>query len=260
MPSPGCNGAFGRVADSAGLVQQTAGYRTALSGLVTVDDRLVASAEFAVRYGTLSDADFIRTVFQNVYGRAPTDADLSAGLRSLQPGRSGFTRGGLLSVYTQSDEARGRLSANANITYSGTAEAQVARLYDTAFGRDADPGGFALYTKALINGTSLQQAALSFLGLAEFANRYGAASSDQVLVDAFYQNSLHRAPDAAGEALYVRALASGQFSRADLLVAFSDSQEHINLVAQRAGARDAEGFNLDLSPHLGIIPVISGPV
>ncbi len=253
-------GAFGRVADGAGLVQQTAGYQTALSGLVTVGDRLIGSAEFAARYGTLSDADFIRTVFQNVYGRPPTDASLSAGLRSLQPGRFGFTRGGLLSVYTQSDEARGRLSANANITYSGTAEAQVARLYDTAFGRDADPGGFALYTKALINGTTLQQAAQSFLGSAEFANRYGAASSDQVQVDALYQNALHRVPDTAGEALYVRVLASGQFNRADLLVAFSNSQEHINLIAQRTAARDAGGFNLDLSPHLGIIPVISGPV
>lgn len=249
-------GAFGRVADSAGLVQQTAGYQTALSGLVTVGDQLVGSAEFTARYGTLSDADFIRTVFQNVYGRPPTDADLSSGLRSLQPGRFGFTRGGLLSVYTQSDEARGRLSANANITYSGTAEAQVARLYDTAFGRDADPGGFVLYTKALINGTTLQQVAQSFLGSAEFANRYGTTPSDTALVNSLYQSTLGRTPDAAGQALYVQALAAG-FSRADLVVGFSESQEHINLVAQRAGARDAAGYNVDLSSHLGIIPVIS---
>jgi len=249
-------GAFGRVADSAGLVQQTAGYQTALSGLVTVGDRLVGSAEFAARYGTLSDADFIRTVFQNVYGRPPTDADLSSGLRSLQPGRSGFTRGGLLSVYTQSDEARGRLSANANVTYSGTAEAQVARLYDTAFGRDADPGGFTLYTKALINGTTLQQAAQSFLGSAEFANRYGAAPSDAALVNGLYQSTLGRAPDAAAEALYIQALAAG-LSRTDLVVGFSESLEHINLVAQRAAARNVAGYSVDLSPHLGIIPVIS---
>jgi len=102
--------------------------------------------------------------------------------------------------------------------------------------------------------------ALSFLGSAEFASRYSAAPSDQALVDALYQNALQRAPDAAGEAQYVRALASGQFSRADLVVAFSDSNEHINLVAQRAGARDAMGFNVDLVPHLGVIPVISGAV
>ena len=54
-------------------------------------------------------------------------------------------------------------------------------------------------------------------------------------------------------------LAAG-LSRADLLVSFSESQEHISLVAQRTAARDAAGFNLDLSPHLGIIPVISEPV
>jgi len=43
-------------------------------------------------------------------------------------------------------------------------------------------------------------------------------------------------------------------------VAFADSQEHVNALAQRTAARDASGFNLDLSPHLGIIPVISGPI
>ncbi len=76
-------------------------------------------------------------------------------------------------------------------------------------------------------------------------------------MDGLYQNTLQRAPDAAGEALFIQALASG-LSRADLLASFSNSQEHVNLVAQRAGARDASGLSLDTTPHLGIIPVISG--
>jgi hypothetical protein len=133
-------------------------------------------------------------------------------------------------------------------------------LYDAAFGRDADPTGFTGFVPMLVSGASLQQVALSFLGSAEFASRYGAAASNVTLVDALYTNALHRAADAPGEALYVQALGSGGLSRAALLVAFSESQEHINLVAQRAGARDAAGFNLDLSPHLGIIPVIGAPV
>ena len=137
-------------------------------------------------------------------------------------------------------------------------EAQTARLYDTAFGRDADPGGFTQYTSALINGTTLKQVAMSFLGSPEFATRYGAAPSDQALVDALYTNTLGRAPDAAGEALYLRALASGSLDRADLLVAFSESAEHVNLVAQRASARDASGLFVNTQPQLGIIPVLSG--
>ena len=171
-------GAFGRVADNAGLVLQAAGSRTALSGLVTIADQLLGLAEFAGRYGTLSDSDFVRTVFQNVFGRPATADDTASGVASLNRPRFGFSRGGLLNAYAQSDDARGRLSANANITYSGTAEAQVARMYDTAFGRDADPGGFVAYTRAIIDGTTVQQMALSFLGSAEFANRYGAAPPD----------------------------------------------------------------------------------
>jgi len=268
-------GAFGRVADGASLVQLTTGYRppqldpvsssdrqylqalldrSAFLALAAVADGLVGSAEFASRYGALSDSDFVRTVFQNVYGRAPSVTDLDTGLQALRFGDIGTSRGTLLTAYAQSDEARGRLSANANITYSGTVEAQVARAYDTAFGRDADPGGFVAYTRALITGTTLQQVALSFLGSNEFATRYGAAPSDAALVTGLYQNTLGRAPEAAGQALYVRALAAG-LARADLVVAFSESQEHIGLVAARATARDAAGLYVDTAPHLGIIPM-----
>lgn len=251
-------GALGRVADSAGLVLQAAAYQTAPSGLATVGDRLVGSAEFQARYGSLSDADFVRTVFRNVYGRGASDTDLASGLQALQPGAAGLTRGGLLSVYTQSDEARGRLSANANVTYSGTAEAQAARIYDTAFGRDADPGGFVVVTRAIINGATLGQLAQGFLGSAEFANRYGAAPSDAALVTGLYRNTLGRAPEAAGQALYTNALAAG-LSRADLVVAFSESPEHTRLLIAKDTQPPVSGFySLATTPHLGIIATLTG--
>ncbi len=262
--------AFGRVADSAGLVLQLQATRAQSSpsdgSSYDVAGSLVSSAEFAARYGTLSDADFVRTVYQNALGRQPDTATLNAYVASLSgpPGnrlRPGpATRGSVLDSIANGDEARGRLSANPNVTYAATAEEQVARVYDAAFGRDADPAGFNTFVSAIVNGVTLQQVALSFLGSAEFASRYGAAPSGQVLVDALYQNTLHRAPDAAGEALYVQALASGQISQAGLLAAFADSQEHVSLIAQRTDARDAAGYNLDLSPHLGIVPTISGPI
>lgn len=255
-------GAFGRAADSAGLVQQLSVLRAYpatydIGGQIQVANGLLSSPEFAARYGALSNADFIRTVYQNALGRQPDGAELNSDLAQLaMVQRFAVTRGTILYEIAEGDEARGRLSANPNVTYAATAEAQAARLYDAAFGRDADPAGFDLFTTALVNGTTLQQAALSFLSSPEFANRYGAAPSDQTLVDALYQNTLHRAPDAAGEALYVQALASGQLGRAGLLAAFSDSQEHVNLIAQAAGARTATGLYVDTAPHLGIIPVL----
>ena len=247
--------AFGRNADSAGLVQQYAGLRAGLS-LAQLGDGLVGSAEFAGRYGALSNADYVNALYRNVLGRtgdAPGVAFYNGALAR------GASRGTILAAFADSDEERGRLNGNPNVVYAASAEAQVARLYDTAFGRDAGPAGFNTFTQAVINGTKLQQVALSFLASPEFASRYGAPPSDQALVNGLYRNTLQRAPDAAGEAMYVRALGTG-LSRADLLVSFSDSQEHINLIAQRTAARDAAGFNLDLSPHLGIIPVISGSV
>ena len=205
----------------------------------------------------LPAADFVRTVFQNTFGRAVDDWTLSA-ITQYLAGTGTLGRGAVLYALTDTDEARGRLSANANVTYAGTVEAQTARLYDTAFGRAADPGGFTTYTGALVNGATLKQVAMAFLGSAEFATRYGASPSDQALVDGLYQNTLGRAPDAAGEALYVRALAAGAFNRADLIVAFSESSEHIGLMAQRVGATNAAGLFLNTQTPLGLIPVLSG--
>jgi len=196
-------------------------------------------------------------LYQNVLGRAGDASGVAFYTGALARGAS---RGTILAVFADSDEARGLLNGNPNVTYAATAEAQVAQLYDTALGRSADPAGFDQFTAGIINGASLQQTALSFLASPEFSNRYGAAPTNQQLVDGLYQNTLHRAPDAAGEALYGNALASGQLSRAGLLAAFSDSPEHINIMAQAAGARDANGFNIDITPQLGIIPVISVPV
>ena len=246
--------AFGRNADSAGLIQQYAGLRAGET-LAQLGDGLVGSAEFAKRYGALSDAEYVNALYRNVLGRAGDASGVAFYNGALARGAS---RGTVLAAFADSDEERGRLNGNPNVAYAASAEAQVARIYDTALGRDADPAGFDSFTRAVINGATLRQVAVSFLASPEFADRYGAAPSNQALVDGLYRNTLQRAPDAAGEALYVRALAAG-LSRADLLVSFSESQEHINLVAQRTAARDAAGFNLDLSPHLGIIPVISGP-
>lgn len=193
--------ALGRAADSGGLILQLQALRTQSgpAGAISYDvaDSLLSSAEFAARYGTLPDADFVRTVYQNALGRQPDAATLNSYVASLSgqpptrigPGRA--TRGAILYSIANGDEARGRLSANQNVTYAATAEAQVARLYDAALGRYADPAGFVQFTRGIVNGTTLQQTALSFLSSPEFAGRYGAAPSDTALVDALYQNALH---------------------------------------------------------------------
>ena len=188
--------AFGRTADSGGLILQLNVLRADpvtydIGGQQQIANSLVSSPEFAARYGTLSNADFVRTVYQNALGRQPDAVELNSYLTQLaMVQRFAVTRGTILYEIAESDEARGRLSANPNVTYAATAEAQVARLYDTALGRYADPAGFNTFTSEIVNGTTLQQTALAFLSSPEFANRYGAAPPDQALVDALYQNTL----------------------------------------------------------------------
>lgn len=102
---------------------------------------------------------------------------------------------------------------------------QAYRLYQAAFNRTPDQGGFTFQMKALDNGLSLKQVAQNFLASPEFQSTYGARLSDSQFVNQLYQNVLHRAPDSGGLAYQVSALSSGT-DRAQLLVNFSESPEN----------------------------------
>ena len=245
--------ALGRNADSAGLVAQYQVYEHGAT-LSQIASSLVGSAEFTQRFGSPPAGTFANDLYQNALGRAPNAAETQLVTGALQNGAS---EGNLVAAFADSDEARSRLAANPNVAYAGSVEEQVARLYDTAFGRAPDPVGFVGFTHAIINGLTLGQAAAVFVSSQEFSNLYGAAPSNATLVTELYQNTLHRGPDAAGLSLFANALNSGQIGRAELLVAFSESAGHVNLVAQTVAARSPAGYNLDLSPALGLIPVIS---
>lgn len=244
--------AFGRAADDAGVVTWTRALASGLS-LSAVAGQFAGSAEFANRYGAnAGDKAFVDALYGNVLGRAADAGGERAWTSALAGGRS---RGDVLLGFSDSDEERARLAHAPNASYAATVEAQAQRLYDTAFGRDADPAGFDAYTAALMGGASLQQAALSFLASPEFANRYGAQPTNQALVDAFYQNTLHRAPDAAGKKGWVDALDAGRITRADLLAGFSEAPEHVAAVVLREQAQAAGGYVADTTVHLGEIPV-----
>ncbi len=248
--------AFGRAPDTAGLMQQS---RALLAGtsLSTLANGFIGSAEFASRYGVNpSTGDFVSAMYQNVLHRSADAAGLQVWTTAIA---GGLSRADVLTGFSDSAENRNALSVNPNLSYSATAEAQTRRMYDTAFGRTADPLGFTLYANALLNGTTLQQAALGFIGSQEFANRYGAAPSNEVLVDALYKNTLHRAPDAAGRAVFTDALNRG-VSRADVVVGFSESAEHVrNVIAQDTALSSSSALLLaDPLARLGTIPVLPG--
>jgi pimeloyl-ACP methyl ester carboxylesterase len=106
----------------------------------------------------------------------------------------------------------------------GTA-GQSYRLYEAAFDRAPDRAGLTYWVQRADGGLDPRSIAASFVGSAEFQARYGAAASNDAFVTALYANALDRAPDAGGLSFWVSQLAGG-LSRADVLVAFSESAEN----------------------------------
>lgn len=98
------------------------------------------------------------------------------------------------------------------------------RLYQAAFDRVPDLPGLGYQMNALDTGLQLAQVAQNFINSPEFAVKYGGLSDVQ-FVTQLYANVLHRAPDAGGLSYHTGNLASG-FTRADVLVGFSESPEN----------------------------------
>jgi len=116
------------------------------------------------------------------------------------------------------------------------AAGQAMRLYDAAFDRRPDAAGIGFWISRMDMGVSLKAVADAFVASPEFQAEYGAARTNAELVAMFYQTILDRAPDAVGAAHWQQALDSGAASRADVLLAFSESAEHVASLVGQVGA------------------------
>jgi len=115
------------------------------------------------------------------------------------------------------------------------AAAVVMRLYDTTFGRAADVLGGQYWTHLYESGQiSLSDMAADFASSAEFQADVAGMSQRQV-VDFMYENTLHRAPDQAGEDAWTAYLQQGH-TLGDLVLQFSESAEHKALTAPQVAA------------------------
>jgi hypothetical protein len=113
---------------------------------------------------------------------------------------------------------------------SGSAAAQVLRMYDTGFDRAPDAIGLSFWTGSLESGgTSLEGVANAFAASAEFQATYGNLDN-AAFVDQLYLNVLDREADDAGAQGWVNAL-NGGASRGSVMVGFSESAEHVALTS-----------------------------
>ncbi|WP_298885756.1 DUF4214 domain-containing protein [uncultured Bradyrhizobium sp.] len=125
---------------------------------------------------------------------------------------------------------------------SGTA-GFAYRLYQAAFDRTPDRAGLSENVHLLDAGLTEGQMSAAFVASPEFQNTYGASISNSQFLTDLYANILNRTPDSTGFAGWLHVLDSGQGSRADILIGFSESPENHSIVDPKV----VTGIALD--PH-----------
>lgn len=104
--------------------------------------------------------------------------------------------------------------------------AQVTRLYDAAFDREPEDAGLTLWVNTLRAGADLEDLAKIFVESLEFQERFEDADNAE-FVTLLYQNAFEREPEEQGLSFWTDALASGRLDRDDVLLAISESEEHV---------------------------------
>jgi hypothetical protein len=204
----------------------------------------LGSPEFASRFGGAADnGAFVDRLYLNVLGRAG-EAEGRAFWAGTLDGGVG-TRADVLAAFSESAENKAGTAAlvRAGIWDRGEAAAEVARLYDTVFGRLPDAQGLAYWKGALEGGTATRaQMADAFTGSAEFRAKYDDLDNWD-FADVLYWNSLNR-PAGRPELLYWEGLLDGGMSRAAVVLAFSESAEHVALTAGNVGGENPADFGV----------------
>ncbi len=187
------------------------------------------SPEFQARFGALNNLQFIQQMYRFALRREGDAAGVQAWTDRLN---AGTTRTEMLVIFSESEEHRNltQSTLNAGLWVADDDALKIARMYDATFDRLADSGGLAIWTANLKGGMSMLAIATAFAGSGEFQQRYGAVTNEQ-FIRQMYQFCLNREPDAAGLATWVNALNTGT-SRAQMLLNFSESAEHVALMRE----------------------------
>jgi hypothetical protein len=129
------------------------------------------------------------------------------------------------------------------LDYDGHA-GQAYRLYQAAFDRTPDKIGQGFWMNRLDIGIGLTAIADAFVASGEFKQLYGENPTNAEIVNKFYQNVLHRAPDPSSH-FWIDVLDGKRATVAEVLVGFSESAEN---VAALIGVADR---GIDFTPYQG---------
>lgn len=216
---------FERDAEPAGQNYWT-GQRLAGRSLQSISDAFAQSDEFTTKYGSLTNRQFVLQVYSNVLDRPAESVGLAYWTGELDAGH--FTRGQVMVGFSESPEfvlGLGHLDPD-----------PVKRLYRAFFLRDADSEGLSYWYGQQITGLTLEQIAEAFATDAEFLSRYGQLSNRD-FVALVYDNVLKRQAESDGLAFWTGQLDSGQLSRGEMMVGFSEGPEFSGNPAPVSGSQ-----------------------
>lgn len=104
---------FLRRPDASGLNYWIGKYQAG-SSLSSIAQQFAKSSEFKNRYGTVSNQNYVKLVYQNVFERQPDAGGLSYWTGKLDKGQ--ITRGGVIVQFSESSEGKRLLAGPTNIT------------------------------------------------------------------------------------------------------------------------------------------------
>ncbi|WP_413683326.1 DUF4214 domain-containing protein [Prochlorococcus sp. MIT 1011] len=122
------------------------------------------------------------------------------------------------------------------VTGLNTDSGEMFRLYNAAFARFPDADGLKYWIDEFSSGRNTRRVvAQSFLGSAEFAERYGTDVTNEKYVETLYTNVLGRNSDTEGYNYWVGNLNSGLETRYELLLGFAEAVENKTLFTEMTG-------------------------
>ena len=122
------------------------------------------------------------------------------------------------------------------VTGLKTDSGEMFRLYNAAFARFPDADGLKYWIDEFSSGRNTRRVvAKSFLGSAEFADRYGDNVSNAKYVETLYVNVLGRDYDQEGYNYWLGNLNSGLETRYELLLGFAENAENLALFTEMTG-------------------------
>lgn len=231
---------------------------------VALINHLMESSEYSVRYGTMSDAEFITQIYMNSYGRAPSMTELAQQLHSLKINYT--SRAQIALDLADSVEhgvvGNGHMRTNNFDVIMNPAvfersldrayvESVITNIVDVVYDRDPTEQELAYLSKLLLEGDKQPK---DIVGILMEVNGDLAGSNsaslhdlkDAALVEQAFKNALGRAPTQTELDLWVANI-SGSESKITVnqfLASLAQSAEHF-----KAG----NGHIASVAPNVNVV-------